>query len=46
MSEKTAEEITTEMNAMMFPAAEEDDIAWHEGVRFKYVSGTWVVFPE
>jgi len=25
---------------------QEDDIAWHEGVRFKYVSSTWVVTPE
>jgi len=46
MSEKTVEEITIEMNAFMLPAVEEDDIAWHEEVRFKYVSGTWVVSPE
>jgi hypothetical protein len=46
MSEKTTEEITTEMNALMFPEVQEDDIAWHEGVRFKYISSIWVVTPE
>ena len=42
----TEEEITIEMNALMFPAVSEGDIAWHEGIRFKYISGTWVVTPE
>ena len=46
MSEKTVEEKTAEINTFMLPEAQEDDIAWHEGVRFKYVSSTWVVFPE
>ncbi len=46
MSEKTIEEITIEMNELMFPEVQEDDIAWHEGVRFKYISDTWVVTPE
>jgi hypothetical protein len=43
---KTVEEITTEMNALIFPEVNEGDIAWHEGIRFKYISGTWVVTPE
>ena len=41
----TEEEITIEMNALMFPEVSEGDIAWHEGIRFKYISGTWVVTP-
>jgi len=44
--EITIEEITIEMNALMFPAVNEGDIAWYEGIRFKYISGTWVVTPE
>ena len=46
MSEKTVEEKTAEINTFMLPEAQEDAIAWHEEVRFKYVSSTWVVFPE
>ena len=42
----TQAEALTEINAMIFPAVEEGDIATHEGHEFIYQSGEWIIYEE
>ena len=42
----TQEEALTEINAMDFPAVEEEDIVIHEGYRFIYTNGEWILASE
>ena len=42
MANNVIDQLTDQMNEMIFPAVEEGDTAWLENYEFEYSSNTWI----